>query len=244
MCDTPLFFLLLKKNIFCKESDNLEIWYFFCFKKESAEAAQQFGEDTSQLIARSNQKELSQICIPTSAAPKWSKLKVKGETTFAQWPTQNATEPKSHLTDSYLQPSAAFKRWTPRYVPHNNKALAMNKSRRKTDSCTASPSAASVHKQLFPPPELDFYFASDYEEYGSAWPVNVTNRKQTVLTAVNNYKHRVECFSTAALRNVHHCPFVLSTNWGEKVYSESGVIRTLEVFESGLYSTLGRSWRL
>lgn len=106
MCDTPLFFLLLKKNIFCKESDNLEIWYFFCFKKESAEAAQQFGEDTSQLIARSNQKELSQICIPTSAAPKWSKLKVKGETTFAQWPTQNATEPKSHLTDSYLQPSA------------------------------------------------------------------------------------------------------------------------------------------
>lgn len=37
-------------------------------------------------------------------------------------------------------------------------------------------------------------------------PVDVTNRKQTLLAAVNNYKQWMECFSAAALRNVHHGP--------------------------------------
>ena len=115
------------------------------------------------------------------------------------------------------------------------------------NSCTASPTAVSVHKQSLSFWELySLFFSSDYEKYGNAWPVNVTNRKQTRLAAVNNYKQWMECSSAAALRNVHHCPLSSEQIGGEKTI-QAGIIRALEVFSGGhtLHSfELAPSWHL
>ena len=112
---------------------------------------------------------------------------------------------KKPLTASYLQSCAKPDKWQVRH--HNNKSTE-DEAAQSVEDWAAAPlhllQWVYTNSRLLL--QLYFYFASDYEEYGSAWPVNVTNGKQTVLTAVNNYKHRVECFSTADLRNVHHCP--------------------------------------
>lgn len=98
---------------------------------------------------------------------------------------------KKPSTRSYLQPFAQIDKW--RVHPHNNKAQQMSKYSEGAGRITAAllhHAACTVFLQ-----ELYFYVFCDYKKYGNAWPVNVTNRKQTLPTAVNNCRQRMECFS-------------------------------------------------
>lgn len=136
---------------------------------------------------------------------RWQHFDGKGiETLYTKKMPENT--PQEHLTSSFLQSSPQTAEcWA---HPHNNKVKKINQYSRSAGRLTAAllHLLEKVYKNNLFLLEPYLCYSSDYEKYGNAWPVNVTNMKQTLLTAVNNYKQWMECFSAAALRNVHHCP--------------------------------------
>lgn len=119
---------------------------------------------------------------------------------------------RKHMTSSYLHRSGQTDKWWLRW--DNNIVL---KRKWREVEWTWQLQCSTFCSKSAHIPRLYLYFLSDYEKCGNTWPVNVTNKKQTGLTAVNNYEHWMECFSRAALRNVHPCP-LSSEQIGGKVY--------------------------